>query len=156
MTREIVHGTCVAYGTSAVLLRGGSGAGKSDLALRFLALAPERGLAPMLIADDQVCVEAAMDGTLLVSAPKTIAGKIEVRGVGIVTLPHLVQGRLALVVDLVSAEDVPRMPPAPCETMTIAGIAVPRLRLAPFEGSAAVKLKLALLQAGPREQSGTP
>ncbi len=106
----------------------------------------------MLIADDQVCVEAATDGTLLVSPPKTIAGKIEVRGVGIAELPHLAQGRLVLVVDLVGADEVPRMPPEPCETATIAGMAVPRLKLAPFEGSAAVKLKLALLQAGSSEQ----
>jgi HPr kinase/phosphorylase len=150
--RIILHGTCVAYGTSAALLRGGSGAGKSDLALRFLALPPERGLAPMLIADDQVCVEAR-NGTLLVSSPQTIAGKIEVRGVGVVAVPHLHQARLMLVVDLVGAEEVPRMPPEPGATVTIAGSAVPRLKLAPFEGSAAVKLKLALLQAGASEQS---
>jgi HPr kinase/phosphorylase len=150
VTREIVHGTCVAYGTSAVLLRGGSGAGKSDLALRFLALAPERGRAPMLIADDQVCVEAATDGTLLVSPPPAIAGKIEVRGVDIVEMPHLAQARLVLVIDLVSADEVPRLPPEPGETVTIAGMAVPNLKLAPFEASAAVKLKLALLQAGAR------
>ena len=151
--RVILHATCVAYGTRAALLRGGSGAGKSDLALRFLALPSERGLAPMLIADDQVCVEAATDGTLLVSPPKTIAGKIEVRGVGIVALPYLAQAHLVLVVDLVRAAEVPRMPPER-ETVTIAGMAVPRLKLAPFEGSAAVKLKLALLQAGSSEQSG--
>jgi HPr kinase/phosphorylase len=148
VTREILHGTCVAYGTSAALLRGGSGAGKSDLALRFLALPSEPGEDLRLIADDQVCVEAATDGTLRVSPPKTIAGKIEVRGVGIVEMPHLKQGRLVLVVDLVGADEVPRMPPEPRETVTVAGIAVPRLKLAPFEGSAAVKLRLALLQAG--------
>lgn len=151
--RSILHGTCVALGPHAALLRGGSGAGKSDLALRFLALPPEPGRKPRLIADDQVCVEAGKNGTLLVSPPKTIAGKIEVRGVGIVELPHLKRGRLVLVVDLVTGKDVPRMPPEPCATATIAGIAVPKLLLAPFEGSAALKLKLALLQAAPHERN---
>ena len=51
--RELVHGTCVALGGRAALLRGGSGAGKSDLALRFMALPAEGALIPRLVADDQ-------------------------------------------------------------------------------------------------------
>jgi hypothetical protein len=45
-------------GTHAALLRGGSGAGKSDLALRFLALPGEGQTLPRLVADDQVWIEA--------------------------------------------------------------------------------------------------
>ena len=82
--RELVHGTCVALGPHGALLRGGSGSGKSDLALRFLALAAEQDLQPRLVADDQVWVEAKGDGSLVASPPETIAGKIEVRGLGIV------------------------------------------------------------------------
>ena len=55
--KQLVHGTCVAFGAHAALLRGGSGSGKSDLALRFLALAADGDLAPRLVADDQVVVE---------------------------------------------------------------------------------------------------
>ncbi|MGH6825944.1 HPr kinase/phosphorylase [Methyloceanibacter sp.] len=145
--RELVHGTCVALGQHGALLRGGSGSGKSDLALRFLALGPEQDLRPQLVADDQVWVEAMRDGSLVASAPETIAGKIEVRGLGILDLPHRPNARLILVADLVSAEEVPRMPPDPAERITLAGIALPVVRLAPFEPSAALKLKLALLSA---------
>ena len=55
--RERIHGTCVALGPHAALIRGPSGSGKSDLALRFLALAAEPGLEPLLVADDQVWIE---------------------------------------------------------------------------------------------------
>jgi HPr kinase/phosphorylase len=154
--RQLIHGTCVALGRSAALLRGASGAGKSDLALRFLALASDGDRAPTLIADDQVWIEDGTAGELLASAPATLAGKIEVRGLGILETPHLAVGRLVLVVDLVSDAEVPRMPPDPPETVTIAGVALPRLALAAFEPSSPLKLKLALLQAAsqsPGEQA---
>jgi HPr kinase/phosphorylase len=145
--RELVHGTCVALGPHAVLIRGRSGSGKSDLALRFLDLASEGDLEPRLVADDQVWVEARGDGTLVTSAPATLAGKFEVRGLGIVELPHLTEARLVLVADLVSAEEVPRMPPDPLDHITIAGLPVLVVKLAAFELSSALKLKLALLLA---------
>ena len=69
------------------------------------------------------------------------------RGLGIVTVPNLAEATLVLVVDLVEGENVPRMPPETAETVSIAGVAVPLLRLAPFEASAPLKLKLALLSA---------
>jgi serine kinase of HPr protein (carbohydrate metabolism regulator) len=143
--QELVHGTCVALGANAALLRGGSGAGKSDLALRFLALPREAGLEPRLVADDQVVVEARGPRELIASPPATLAGKLEVRGLGILEIAHLEQARLVLVVDLVPREQVPRMPPEPLENTVIAGVAVPFLKLAPFEPSSALKLKLALL-----------
>ena len=54
-----------------------------------------------------------------------------------------------LVCDLVSDKDVPRMPPEPWERTEIAGMPVPALKLAPFELSAPLKLKMALLLAAP-------
>jgi HPr kinase/phosphorylase len=147
--RKLVHGTCVALGRRAALLRGGSGTGKSDLALRFLALPGDGALRPVLVADDQVMVEANGKGQLLASPPQTIAGKIEIRGLGIVAVPYLPQAELVLVCDLVNDEDVPRMPPEPWERTEIAGRLVPALKLAPFELSAPLKLKMALLLAAP-------
>ena len=145
--RELIHGTCVALGSHAALIRGPSGSGKSDLALSFLALAAEPGLEPLLVADDQVWIERQKDGSLAASAPPSLAGKIEVRGLGILDLPHCRQARLILIADLVPAEEVPRMPPVPATRITLAGVALPVVRLAPFELSAALKLKLALLSA---------
>ncbi len=135
----------MAFGQRAALLRGEPGAGKSDLALRFLALPGTGEHEPTLIADDQVWVEAGKDGRLLASAPETITGRMEVRGIGIVDFPFLAEAPLALVCDLTPRADVPRMPPEPWERTMIAGVGVPLLRLSAFEDSAALKLKVALL-----------
>jgi HPr kinase/phosphorylase len=145
--RQLVHGTCVALGRRAALLRGNPGAGKSDLALRFIALPAEGDLKPLLVADDQVLVEAGADGLLHVSPPETIAGKIEMRGFGIVDVPFLAEAELVLVCDLVDGKDVPRMPAAKEVRTQIAGVPVPAMKLAPFEASAPLKLKLALCLA---------
>jgi serine kinase of HPr protein (carbohydrate metabolism regulator) len=144
--RELIHGTCVAFGPYAALLRGASGSGKSDLALRFLALSAEGKQAPMLVADDQIFIEAR-GNALFASVPPTIAGKLEARGLGIIELPHVAEAELVLAVDLVPPQDVPRMPPEPWEQTMIAGKSVPCLALAPFEASAPLKLKLALFRA---------
>ncbi|MBL6934933.1 MAG: HPr kinase/phosphatase C-terminal domain-containing protein [Alphaproteobacteria bacterium] len=130
----LTHGTCVTLDGVAVLLRGPSGSGKSDLALRLI----DGGA--RLIADDQTLV-TMRDGRLVASAPETIAGKMEVRGIGILAVEAETSGILGLVVDLVP--DPPERMPEP-ETTEILGIALPLLRLNPFEASAAAKLRLAV------------
>lgn len=144
--RETVHGTCVALGTDAALLRGGSGAGKSDLALRFLALPDSEEGLPRLVADDQVCLTRAED-SLMASPPPNLAGLIEVRGLGIQTVSFARSARLVVVCDLVAAQDVPRMPPDPWDRTVLAGSEIPVLKLAPFETSAPLKLRLAIVAA---------
>jgi HPr kinase/phosphorylase len=147
LARELVHGTCVALGKRAALLRGEPGSGKSDLALRFLALHGEGDLRPYLVADDQVWVEGTDDGQALASVPETLTGLIEVRGLGIAEMPFLARAPLVLVCDLVSADRVPRMPPDPWDRSVVAGISLPSLMLSAFDASAPLKLRMALLQA---------
>jgi HPr kinase/phosphorylase len=147
LARELVHGTCVTLGGHAALLRGAPGSGKSDLALRFLALPADGTPLPSLVADDQVWIEAKGDGRVIVSVPETIAGKMEVRGLGLADIPFLAEASLVLVCDLVEVDQVPRMPPEPWERTTLAGVAVPVLKLCAFEASAPLKLRMALLQA---------
>jgi HPr kinase/phosphorylase len=145
---ELVHGTCVALGRSAALLRGPSGSGKSDLALRFLFLArrlPAAASAPVLVADDQVRL-VARGARLLARPPESIRGKLEVRGVGIISVRSLREAELALIVDLVAKAEIERLP----ERDTVArllGVELPLLRLAAFEASAPVKLAVALARA---------
>jgi HPr kinase/phosphorylase len=85
-----LHGSAAARGAAGVLLLGAPGAGKSDLVLRLL----RHGFC--LIADDQVQV---VDG--VASAPLSLAGMLEVRGLGLVRLPH-VSARLVLAVELLA------------------------------------------------------
>ena len=131
---ETVHATSVAIGGRGILLCGASGAGKSDLALRLI----DRGA--MLISDDYTIVERN-GGQLTASAPATIAGKMEVRGLGVVDMPFVGEAPLALVVDL--AQHVDRMPGDPDEWI-IAGAPLPVIKLSPFEASAPIKVELAL------------
>jgi HPr kinase/phosphorylase len=139
---ELIHGTCVALAGRAAILLGPSGSGKSDLALRFIHATPEH-LAPALIADDQTRIHAD-HGRLMAEAPETIAGRIEVRGIGIVAVPHRSQSEVVLLVELAAGKDIPRMPPSPLPTRRLCGIDVPILLLCPFEASAPSKLRLAL------------
>jgi len=132
---ETIHGTVVSIGGAGILLRGPSGSGKSDLALRLV----DGGAT--LVADDRVVLSRAGD-VVLACAPETIAGRIEVRGLGIVRLAPAGTVSLRLVADLVAPGDVERLP-KPRETV-ILGVALPVLNLAPFEASAPAKLRLAL------------
>lgn len=102
-----------------------------------------------LIADDQVSVTRGIGG-VTIAAPPTIAGKLEVRGLGIVDLaPAAVatgSSRLVLVVDLTDSRDlIERMPE--WAVTDILGTKVACLKLYPFDGTAAVKLVLAVLAA---------
>lgn len=144
---ERVHGTALAVGARAVLIRGPSGAGKSDLALRCIVAPPVMADGPraMLISDDQVGLAREGDG-IVVSPPSTLAGKIEVRGLGVVPVAYCPSARLALVVDLVPPEAVPRYPLEPLSAVLL-GTALPLLRLTPFEASAPAKVVLALIHS---------
>jgi HPr kinase/phosphorylase len=151
------HGTAIALGTAAALIIGPSGSGKSDLALRCIASAPSL-IVPepaVLIADDRVIIERVGAG-LQASAPKTILGKLEVRGMGIVTVPFRPSAHLVLAVELVAPGLVERLPDPPL-LRDFLGLRLPLVRLAPFEASAPVKLLLALAQAaaGPQKAPET-
>jgi serine kinase of HPr protein (carbohydrate metabolism regulator) len=135
---EQVHATCVDVDGTAVLLLGPPGSGKSDLALRLIDTGAR------LIADDRTDLEVR-DGTVAVAPPATIAGLLEVRGLGVLQVDGLARGTLGLVVELVAAEAVERHPePAAWHHL---GVPVPLVRLDPFEASAPAKVRLAVRRA---------
>ena len=131
---SLLHATCVAIGPWAILLRGPSGSGKSDLALRLLGRAD---LAARLVADDQVEVSRRGD-ELWATAPAQIAGMMEVRGVGLVTVESEMEARLGLVLDL--SLPVSRMPEKTFYALD--GVDLPLYPCAPFEASAPDKIAL--------------
>jgi len=131
----LVHATTVAIGDRAVLLRGPSGSGKSDLALRLI------DAGALLVADDYSQLRRD-GGAILVRAPGPIAGLIEARGLGILKVESVPVARLALIADLVAPQHVERLPEPSSET--IFGLAIPLVAIAPFEASASIKLRLAL------------
>jgi HPr kinase/phosphorylase len=133
-----IHASCVELGGTGVLLLGESGSGKSDLALRLIDAGGR------LVADDRTDLRRNGD-RLIASAPATIAGRIEIRGVGIVPLTHVAEATVGLAIDLVAPERVERLPAA--QNRGWLGIDVPLLALAPFEPSAAAKVKLAAREA---------
>lgn len=99
----ILHASCVSYQNGAVLIVGASGAGKSALALQLMALGAE------LVSDDKTCVRCR-DGEVIATAPPTIKGLIEARGVGILMAKTCDAAVVRLIVDLEQAER-DRLPP---------------------------------------------
>jgi HPr kinase/phosphorylase len=148
MTRTTtqIHATAIALDDRrAALLLGPSGAGKSDLALRCIlqgAWIDGRHRLATLVADDQVIVERTFDG-LRAWPPEAIAGRIEVRGLGIVAMPHIASAAVTLAVQLVEGQEIERLPDS-AATAQILGWDVPILRVSPFEASAHLKVLLAL------------
>ena len=139
----LIHATAVAIDTAAgrraVLLRGPSGSGKSDLGLRLIDAGAR------LVADDQ-CELHRRAESVVVQSPPPIAGLIEVRGVGIIRVEPLAEAQVGLIVDLVppevAREAIERLPGRPIERLL--EVDLPCIRVAPFEASAAAKVALAL------------
>ena len=137
MSELLANVSCVAIDGQALLIEGPPGAGKSSLALALI----EAGA--VLVGDDGVMLAA--DGKrLLASPPPNIAGLIEVRGVGLVTLPTT-SAPVALAIAL--DESAPRLPDGP-GTASWCGIAVPRLLLYPDPASLPLRARWALHQHG--------
>ena len=138
LSAETVHATSVALDGRAILISGPSGSGKSDLALRLI----DRGF--VLVSDDQTIVRR--DGNrLLASAPPTIAGKLEIRGIGIVEMEALDDVPVALIVELTS--DMERMPDDGCERL-ILDVSLPLITVDATTASAAAKVAIALDRLG--------
>ncbi len=122
-----IHGNCVARDGAGVLIVGPPGAGKSDLTLRLL----DRGF--QLVADDQVEIK---DGRA--SAPASLAGLLEVRGLGIVRLPFVSETHLKVVISLTGTMD--RLPPPDRHP----GLDLPVVRVIATQASAPDRVALAL------------
>lgn len=132
---DTLHATTVAIDGQAVVIEGPSGAGKSDLALRLI----DRGA--VLVSDDRTLL--VRDGDRLIArAPATMAGRIEIRGLGLAVVAHVGTAPVALIVRLAGEDQ--RLPER--RVRRIAGITVRELTLDPHRPSAPIKVEWALRQ----------
>ncbi len=139
LSAETLHASTVAIDGRAVLLTGPSGSGKSDLALRML----DRGFT--LVSDDQTIVRKDSD-RLIASAPPNIAGKLEIRGIGIVEMERVDNVAIALIVELTNSQ-IQRLPDDSRER-PILGVKLPLVTIDALTASAPSKVALALDRMG--------
>lgn len=140
MTGTVLQASAVAIGGRALLIEGPPGSGKSSLALALI----DRGAG--LIGDDGVTLTRKGE-VLLASPPPRIAGLLEVRGVGIVTLPTATAAPVALILAL-GGPPAERLPAPPLPTRLIAGVSVPVLAFDPGTIAAAPRAEWALREHG--------
>lgn len=98
-----LHASCVALKGRGALILGPSGSGKSSLALALMALGCD------LVSDDRTDVTLRDDWPVAM-APSSLEGRIEARGIGILSVEHIKQARLQVVIDLDQVETM-RLPP---------------------------------------------
>ena len=140
LSSEMIHASTVALDGRAVIISGPSGSGKSDLALRLI----DRGFS--LVSDDQTIL--SVDGAQLrASPPSTIAGKREIRGLGIVQLDHVEHVPAALIVEL--GRDFDRLPDEDRQRQLL-GVSLPLITVDAQTASAAAKVAIALDRLGLR------
>lgn len=139
LSNQNIHASCVVKRGRGVLLAGPSGVGKSDLALQLII---DRDF--KLVADDQTLIREK-DGLLRASVPPSIAGKLEIRGLGIFDMAMQDDVPIALYVDLAAT---PERLPENSAMEHLYGVDIPRIALDGHTASAASKVELALDRLG--------
>lgn len=133
-----IHASSVVIDGKAVLLSGPSGVGKSDLALRLI----DRGAT--MLCDDYTHI-SNIEGTLVGRPLPNIAGLLEVRGLGLIRIPHSMEAPIALVVQLLDINDPqPERMPLSLTKRILCGVELALLSIHSFEASAPLKIELAL------------
>jgi serine kinase of HPr protein (carbohydrate metabolism regulator) len=138
LSAETIHASTVAIDGRAVVIAGPSASGKSDLALRLL----DRGFT--LVSDDQTLIKREGE-RLMATAPPNIAGKLEIRGIGIVDMETIGNVPVALFVDLTS--EIQRLPDDNRERPLL-GVRIPLITIDAMTASAPSKVALALGRMG--------
>ena len=130
------HSTSVVIEDLGILIRGKSGSGKSDLALRLI----DSGAT--LVSDDLTICKKIGDYLYLHPHSKT-KGLLEVREIGIMTVPYVENVKLTLVVELVEEkfERIPGM-----MSCSILGMKIPKIKIFGKSSSAVAKIKIKLNQ----------
>lgn len=157
MTRQILlHANCVARPGAdgilrAILLRGASGSGKSDLSLRLMAAGW------YLVADDQTILSPSLpplpSHMIAASCPPAICGLIEIRGFGILKNPQPIVEKAWVVAafDLLPHEKIERYPDKIPDYDEYFGLKLPKWSLCGFDAAAVAKIEFILAHEGAPE-----
>jgi HPr kinase/phosphorylase len=140
---ETVHGAALVAGAQGVLLRGRPGSGKSALAARLI------GRGARLVADDRVHLSAC-HGRLVASAVTPLAGRLELRGRGLMPMPAERSAVIRLVVDCVAEVELERLPEEHHLTTVILGLALPRQPVPGASDQALMLVEAALAALAPQ------
>ena len=141
-----MHASAAVVGDRGVLISGASGQGKTGLALALVMYARSLGRFGCLVGDDQLLLSSHY-GRLVCTAPRTLAGLVEIRGLGPRQIRHEARGLVDLHVDLVDKADAERFPEPEIELL--AGCSLPLLRLAGGDREAALRAVAACLALPP-------
>lgn len=142
--RKNVHGTALVVGEVGILIRGPAQSGKTSLCLSLLRRAGSISQDAYLIADDRVDLEKTDSGVVM-TAPDTIRGLIEIAGIGIMDAKTADAARLALIIDLVAAEDRMRMPEEADRHEHLFGTSIRRIKLQKQDAAFSADVVLTLL-----------
>jgi len=126
VTGEAVHANCLVVGTFGILIRGVPGSGKSELTDTLIDAAGTKGNLGVLVADDRVFLTAGNE-QVIARAPDTIRGKMEIRGAGLVDAGVMPAAKVHLLVDLVPADTMERLPESAVAQQSLEGVPVPAL-----------------------------
>lgn len=137
---ETIHASAVVVDGCGILIRGASGSGKSSLAL---ALIDDTRLSALLVGDDRLELMKGPAGPV-VRAPEVLAGLIEVRGIGVLTIDYVAEAPIALVVDLLPPQSCPRYPDDAERTTSLLGCFIPRLALPIGANDGSLRVRIAL------------
>lgn len=136
-----LHATTVVFESRAALIIGAAGQGKSTLALQLMAFGAQ------LVSDDRTQITRDANG-LWASAPDTISGLIEARGIGLLQAEAIPRAKLCVVIDLDQLEH-DRLPVI--RDRVIVGVALPCLHKVDSAGFPAAVLQY--LKGGRRDPS---
>ncbi|EFO32846.1 HPr kinase/phosphorylase [Roseibium sp. TrichSKD4] len=129
MTRSTIHASAVVLGTIGILVRGASAAGKSSFCDRLVEASCNKGHYAAWVADDRVLLSSAQ-GRVIAVPPPPLAGKLEVRGLGIIETAYAREAVMDLVVDLQPLSGIERLPDTELTSEYLENISLPVCRLA--------------------------
>lgn len=135
---DTVHASVARLRHFGILIRGASGSGKSSLLLALLDDSEA-----ILVADDRARLRVE-GGRVVACAPEAIAGRMEIRGVGIVCRPYAASTAIDLVVDILPLPECPRLPSEEERRAVLAGIEVPRIFIAVGAPDGALRVRTVL------------